>query len=84
MSQSDFNSNNNNNNNNIYLLQLGCHPVAVVSHPVAVVNFAVYLVSGIIWAMSSGISEVPFTKHEHMPSSSACDFPQLFHANVVK
>jgi len=22
--------NNNNNNNNIYLLQLGCHPVAVV------------------------------------------------------
>ena len=23
-------SNNNNNNNNIYLLQLGCHPVAVV------------------------------------------------------
>ena len=24
------NNNNNNNNNNIYLLQLGCHPVAVV------------------------------------------------------
>ena len=24
------NFNNNNNNNNIYLLQLGCHPVAVV------------------------------------------------------
>jgi len=23
-------NNNNNNNNNIYLLQLGCHPVAVV------------------------------------------------------
>jgi len=28
--QYNFNSNNNNNNNNIYLLQLGCHPVAVV------------------------------------------------------
>ena len=25
-----LNNNNNNNNNNIYLLQLGCHPVAVV------------------------------------------------------
>jgi hypothetical protein len=25
-----YNNNNNNNNNNIYLLQLGCHPVAVV------------------------------------------------------
>ena len=24
------NNNNNDNNNNIYLLQLGCHPVAVV------------------------------------------------------
>jgi len=24
------NNNNNNNNNNIYLLELGCHPVAVV------------------------------------------------------
>jgi len=26
----DGNENNNNNNNNIYLLQLGCYPVAVV------------------------------------------------------
>jgi hypothetical protein len=26
-----YNNNNNNNNNNIYLLQLGCHPEAVVS-----------------------------------------------------
>ena len=25
-----YNNNNNNNNNNIYLLQLGCYPVAVV------------------------------------------------------
>jgi hypothetical protein len=33
-----FKITNNNNNNNIYLLQLGCHPMAVVSHPVAVVN----------------------------------------------
>jgi hypothetical protein len=26
-----FNNNNNNNNNNIYLLQIGCHPVAVIT-----------------------------------------------------
>jgi len=26
----DDNNNNNNNNNNIYLLQLGCYPVAVI------------------------------------------------------
>ena len=26
-----YNNNNNNNNNNIYLLQLGCYPVAVAS-----------------------------------------------------
>jgi hypothetical protein len=25
------NNNNNNNNNNIYLLQMGCHPVAVIT-----------------------------------------------------
>jgi hypothetical protein len=24
-------NNNNNNNNNIYLLQMGCHPVAVIT-----------------------------------------------------
>ena len=27
---SEYNNNNNNNNNNIYLLQLGCNPVADV------------------------------------------------------
>ena len=30
MSVTYNNNNNNNNSNNIYLLQLGCHPVAVV------------------------------------------------------
>ena len=30
MFQRFYNNNNNNNNNNIYLLQLGCYPVAVV------------------------------------------------------
>ena len=33
-------NNNNNNNNNIYLLQLGCHPVAViVSHVYKILNW---------------------------------------------
>jgi len=30
MKRQFYNNNNNNNNNNVYLLQLGCHPVAVV------------------------------------------------------
>ena len=30
LSYTENNNNNNNNNNNIYLLQLGCNPVAVV------------------------------------------------------
>ena len=29
--EEEDNNNNNNNNNNLYLLQLGCHPVAVVN-----------------------------------------------------
>ena len=34
------NNNNNNNNNNIYLLQLGCHPVAVIFEDFAKIHQA--------------------------------------------
>jgi hypothetical protein len=35
------NNNNNNNNNNIYLLQMGCHPVVVITlhvFPTRIIN----------------------------------------------
>lgn len=41
-------------------------------------NCAVYQISSVTWAMWSGVSEVPFTKHEHMTGSSSCDFPSVF------